>query len=388
MEVETTQPQTPKRKATEDITPGAPKKPRNGKRLRRFVFTLNNYTKEEEEQIQATDCRWLIYGRETGEAGTPHLQGACVIGRQVAFSTIKTWPGFARCHISTMNGKPEDSLRYCSKEDTQPFQKGQIPNGEGRRNDLHEAVARLRDSKSSADFRELVKDDDFAVVYVKYNKGLTLLSNLLQAERDRTIAPKVVWIHGPTGTGKTRSTIDFADKVFGLGGYWLSAGSLEWFDGYGYQKCAILDDLRTQGCKFAQLLRLLDRYQYRVPIKGGFVDWIPEYIFITAPMGPRAMWSLKTEEQLEQLERRCTYVLDSRDGITGSILRNLLLPGVDDRDPTVPGNDRLQPVVIDDDEGGEESEGSFEDPRDCPDFRFLDPEEAIWEDGDNVFAKE
>jgi len=383
MELEnTTQTQTPKRKATEDIAPGAPKKPR-GTRLRRFCFTLNNYTKEEEEQIQATDCRWLIYGRETGETGTPHLQGACVIGKQVAFSTIKTWPGFERCHISIMNGKPEDSLRYCSKQDTQPFQKGQIPNSEGKRNDLKEAVARLRESANQADFRELVKDDDFAVVYVKYEKGLTKLSNMLQEQRDRTIPPKVVWIHGPTGTGKTRSCIEFAESIFGFGGYWISAGTLEWFDGYGYQKCVILDDFRTQGCKFASLLRLLDRYQYRVPVKGGFVDWIPQYIFITAPMGPRAMWSLKTEEQLEQLERRCTHVLDSRPGITSTVLRNLLLPGIDGGDPEMQGT-RDTPLVISDEGEGccTCSTDEFEDPRDDPEFRFLE------DDGDNIFAKE
>lgn len=373
MELEaSSQAQTPKRKAEEDICPNAPKKPK-GSRLRRFVFTLNNYTKEEEEQIQQTPCRWLIYGRETGETGTPHLQGACVIGKQVAFSTIKTWPGFARAFISMMNGSPEDSLRYCTKQDSQPFQKGEMPK-QGTRNDILSAVTKLR---SNNDFKQLVQEDDFAVVYVKYDRGLTKLSNLLQPVRDRTVPPKVCWLHGPTGVGKTRSCVDFAEKVFGLGGYWISAGSLEWFDGYSYQKCAIIDDLRTKGCNFVHLLRLLDRYQYRVPIKGGFVDWVPEYIFITAPMGPRAMWNFKTEEQLEQLERRITYVLDCADGTSGSILRKLLLPGIDDGDPEVQGGSKGNPFVVED-----------EAERPDPEEEEFPLDEECLHDEDNIFAKE
>lgn len=380
---------TNKRKALIDLTSDVSKKPR-GTRLRRFVFTLNNYTKEEEESIQDFPCQWMIYGREIGENGTPHLQGACVIGKQMAFSTIKTWLGFVRSHIATMNGRPEDSLKYCSKEDSNPFQKGQMPKA-GKRSDLHDAVSQLKTSEASSDFKTLVQDEDFAVVFVKYHKGLTLLSNLLQPARDRTLAPKVIWLYGPTGVGKTRACIEFCDEMAGLGGYWISSSTLEWFDGYHYQRYVVIDDLRTKGVNFVHLLRLLDRYQYRVPIKGGFVDWVPQYIFITAPMGPRTMWSFKTNEQIEQLERRITWVLDCSDGTSCSLLKKLLFPGIEDGDPSLQGK-AANPIVVQDECGELPAGCPLTQQEDHPEEDELDEltQEFDWvnEDGDNVFAKE
>ena len=38
-------------------------------------------------------------------------------------------------------------------------------------------------------------------------------------------------------------------------------------------------------------LRLTDRYPMRVPIKGGFVDWVPVRIWITANYGPDILYN-------------------------------------------------------------------------------------------------
>jgi len=65
-------------------TPGGPlRRNKNGQRLRRFVFTLNNYTEDEEAALQefAQTTQWFIMGKETGENSTPHLQGSCVAER-------------------------------------------------------------------------------------------------------------------------------------------------------------------------------------------------------------------------------------------------------------------------------------------------------------------
>lgn len=98
-------------------------------RLSNFVFTLNNWTQEEYNGLteRLLSCRWACVAKETGESGTPHLQGAVSIGRQVAFSTIKTWPGLGRAHLEQMFGTPADSLAYCSKQDLHPFIVGTLP---------------------------------------------------------------------------------------------------------------------------------------------------------------------------------------------------------------------------------------------------------------------
>lgn len=274
----------------------------NGTRLSRFCFTLNNYTDDEVENVKHTQCKWLIFGRETGENGTPHLQGACVIGRQVAFSTIKTWPGFERAHIEKMNGTPEDSKNYCTKQDSNPYEKGTLPSP-GKRNDIHNAVARVRAGEG---LKQLCGDDDGAVAVVKFHKGLTVLRALTRPRR--VDPPTVLWFYGTTGTGKTKTAVELAQQFAG-DDWWISSGSLRWFDGYDGQRVVIFDDLRTKHCEFSFLLRLLDRYPCSVEIKGATVGWTPQYIIITAPDPPRIQWSLRTTEQLDQLERRVSHQL-------------------------------------------------------------------------------
>ncbi|AXQ66124.1 MAG: putative viral replication protein [Cressdnaviricota sp.] len=86
-------------------------------RLRRFVFTLNNPTDQEIEDLRnLTNVTWLILGREKGEEGTPHIQGACCLSKQMAFATLKKTAGLVRAHIEVMQGTPLQSKVYCSKD--------------------------------------------------------------------------------------------------------------------------------------------------------------------------------------------------------------------------------------------------------------------------------
>lgn len=333
------------------------KKVSNGKiRFRRFVFTLNNYTEQEYENVKNLDCQWLVVAKETGENGTPHLQGACVIGKQVTLSAIKTWPGYERCHIEVMRGSPQDSLQYCSKQDVNPFTKGEMPQN-GKRNDLLSVVQKLR---TASHIKELAPDDEFCVAYIKYPKGITLLRDLFQDKRDRAVPPQVVWLHGPSGVGKTRACVELCEEITGLGGYWISLGSLQWFDGYSYEKAVIFDDLRAKHCDFAHLLRLLDRYELRVPFKGGFIQWVPQYIFITTPHTPRDMFYMREEEQLYQLTRRCSIILDCSDGVSAKQLRSLLFPDFKKPEPGLPGTPS-NPINLDPLEGEVEDEFQWSD---------------------------
>lgn len=273
-------------------------------RLRRFCFTLNNWSDDEYKSITEYPCSWMIVGKEVGKEGTPHLQGACVLGKQIDFNTLKRHPGFKRCHIETMKGSVEDNINYCSKEDSSPFVAGTPPKP-GKRNDIDNLVDLMREGKTVVD---LIRDDQLSISpIIRYPKGFSLVSNTLHRPK-RTGPPTVIWVYGSTGTYKTRCVCEFADA---LGEYWISAGDLRWFDGYTGQPTVIFDDLRTRHAKFDVLLRLLDRYPFRVEFKGGFTDWIPKLILVTAPKSPRDMWNLRTDEDIRQLERRITKVLCS-----------------------------------------------------------------------------
>lgn len=64
-------------------------------------------------------------------------------------------------------------------------------------------------------------------------------------------------------------------------------------------------------CKFSFLLRLLDIYPLQVPVKGSFVDWCPENIYITTPYNVEETFSLQSEH-LKQLTRRIFQVREFR----------------------------------------------------------------------------
>lgn len=282
-------------------------------RLSRFCFTLNNYTPQDLEDIKqlATQMKmkWMIVGKEVGsQNGTPHLQGACLLGRQVAFSTLKKKLP-SGTHIEEMKGTPQDSLAYCTKEDKDAFQYGSLPQ-QGKRNDLLDAVQIIKTGKP---LTELIRaNDQFASIFLKYSRGLTSLRGHYLQGRDPSKPPEVYWIHGATGTGKTRSAFEYLCKRVGSEEVWMSSGSLRWFDGYEGHKGVILDDIRADSIQYNQLLRILDRYPTRVEYKGGSVQWVPEVIVITAPMGPEQFF--RPGDDIDQLKRRISRIIEFESG--------------------------------------------------------------------------
>lgn len=301
---------------------GPQRRGKNGIRLSRFVFTLNNPTDLEYADLTekfAPTVKWIVIGKEKGLQGTPHLQGACILGSQWTLSKLKTLIGFKRAHIECMRGTPVESLIYCSKEDSNPFVKGTMPEP-GKRTDISQAVLRIQGGES---LKDLSADEAGGIAIVKFHKGLTILRSLTRPPRSG--APGVFWIHGPTGVGKTRIAFKCARALCKLRGVpdtdvWISSGGLRWFDGYDGHTVAVFDDFRAKHVSsFAFLLRLLDRYPVAVEFKGGFVSWTPSFIFITCPSEPSLLFSTRKEhvpEDLAQLERRITDTIAIPEPLT------------------------------------------------------------------------
>jgi len=123
-------------------------------------------------------------------------------------------------------------------------------------------------------------------IYCRNRNGLKDIY-LQKANETPKVPPVVYWFHGPTGSGKTRKAIEIGEAA---GSYWISNRDLQWFDGYCGQKVAIIDDFRRDFCTFHYLLRLLDRYNLDVPIKGAESRWMPEVIIITCPVAADELW--------------------------------------------------------------------------------------------------
>lgn len=89
-------------------------------RLRRWTWTLNNPTDAEKDHIKnlevgpASGLRYLCYGEEEGELGTPHLQGYVEFFSGWSWNRVKQLIS-GRLHVEASQGSPLQNLKYCSK---------------------------------------------------------------------------------------------------------------------------------------------------------------------------------------------------------------------------------------------------------------------------------
>lgn len=119
-------------------------------------------------------------------------------------------------------------------------------------------------------------------------------------EKGRDFQPEVRWYHGSTGSGKTRAALEeFPDA-------WVSGKDGKWFDGYDAHEVAVFDDFRKDFCTFHVLLRLLDRYPFRIEHKGGSRQFLARVIIVTCPWAPDVLYDNRSQEDIGQLMRRIT----------------------------------------------------------------------------------
>ena len=77
-----------------------------------WCFTYNNPIMEPR---LVKSMRYLMFGREVGEQGTPHLQGYVQFHVQKRFLQVKELLPFV-CHLSVAKGTHSDNRIYCSKD--------------------------------------------------------------------------------------------------------------------------------------------------------------------------------------------------------------------------------------------------------------------------------
>lgn len=147
-----------------------------------FCFTLNNYTAPEVAVITSVAARddvdYLIFGKEVGENGTPHLQGYIIFNVRKRYGTVKNLIG-RRCHVERARGSPHQNRDYCIKDDD--FQEfGTLPEAtQGRRSDIEQFKEWV---KSSEEFpTDAIIADTYPTLFVRYPR-LVYLRDLLRPQ--------------------------------------------------------------------------------------------------------------------------------------------------------------------------------------------------------------
>lgn len=96
--------------------PNSYKKP---KEVKRYCFTLNNYTDKEFDEIKKTaDTAMINYviGKEVGESGTPHLQGYINMPKKKSLSAVIKLFKNKRIHFEQCRGSEKQNIDYCIED--------------------------------------------------------------------------------------------------------------------------------------------------------------------------------------------------------------------------------------------------------------------------------
>lgn len=282
--------------STEVIMAGGVEESKRGSRG--WVFTINNYTKEDIEMVKSllpsTDPVYLVAGFETcPTTGTPHIQGAVRWKDAKTMSAVKRL--LPRAHLGVKKGSDLSNDIYCTKEDNILIRMGKIPK-QGKRKDLDTVKEMVKTGKS------LEEITDFAPSYQAVQMAKAMLE---YHEKKRDWVPEVTWIWGETGLGKT----EYAKRICREGGrrWWISGKSSRWWIGYDAHEDIIIDEMRDDWCTFHELLRILDSTPYTVETKGGARQLLARRIYITSCHPPHSVY--KTTENVQQLIRRITTII-------------------------------------------------------------------------------
>lgn len=279
-------------------------------RARGWCMTLNNYTEDDVDRLSKwfrENCEYACIGREIGSNGTPHLQICCEFKNMKSFKQMKdVCPEW---HVEKRKGTKFEAAEYC-KKDGDYKEIGDLGNEQGKRTDLsmvRDMVKEGKNMRSICDVTNSYQAIRYAETLRKYY------------QKGRNWKPKVYWYWGPTGTGKTRLAMEQSDE----NDRWVSLDSFKWWEGYDGQADVIVDDFRGSDCRLKTLLRILDRYEYKVENKGGSTQLLAKNIWITCPYHPNNVYKRdEADEDMKQLLRRIDVIIEFDEYTFDSLIRS------------------------------------------------------------------
>ncbi len=257
---------------------------------RNFTFTWNNYPEDCESKLRALKgVKYAIYGRESGDSGTPHLQGTiCFKNARTLEQVIKKLPG---CHVEVCIAL-HHSIEYCQKDgDTvewgtapkTPKQKGE---------DEQQRWKRIREACEE----DRMDDVEDKVRFTHYKACEHFRSQGAKRRRLPDTEATHQWYYGRSGTGKSsKARTDHPEAYLKM--------CNKWWDGYDNEKHVIIEDFDKKHDVLCHHMKCwADRYAFMAEHKGGARKIRPEQIIVTSNYHPEEIWF--TESDLEPILRR------------------------------------------------------------------------------------
>lgn len=261
--------------------------------------------------------RYYCYQWERGgNSERLHVQGFVIFHEKLRFKQIKKKIfENERIHIEgkSPNSTNEQARAYCMKidtrvENTEPVEWGEFPETvRGKRTDLDEALDEVKLGISPEEFR--LKHSSVASRCMTYfNQIFSDRDKLLSAASYRTVDNRLYW--GPPGSGKTSRVFAEVQKDFGSIAhvYVVSpSASTIWYCGYSGHPVVLLDDFGSDWngvMPITTLLRFLDRYPFKLEVKGSHTYLATSRIYITSNEPPYMWYPKASGDHMNALLRR------------------------------------------------------------------------------------
>ncbi len=225
------------------------------------------------------------------------------------FRSIQRLVGDPVAHCEACKGTQSANISYCTKDDTYAgedsrFEYGErSAGGQGRRNDIGDALLVIRAGVSQATIHTLF--EDHGPVMVKYHRGMSAAVSHYLGRTERKDAPEVFVHYGLTGTGKTH----YVYHRHPMHDVWrapVAVSGSQWFDGYLGHPVALFDDFDGHHPAITVMLQVLDKYPLTVPVKGSHIAWLPTTIYITTNLPFDQWYPEAAPAHREALKRRVT----------------------------------------------------------------------------------
>jgi len=208
-----------------------------------WVFTLNNVSDAELTTLidfcesEAADAvfQFIVFQKEEGLEGTPHLQGYIQLKSKRRLNGVKAVLN-PRVHLEIAKGGPYDNLHYCTKDEGRldgPWKYGLMIGGQGRRTDLVDFVRRAKQGVIPDD--ELI--ESYPGILAKYPRFVATVQRHYAKPQPINFIPRPGW--------QLELTLDLAQPADSrsVRWYWERVGN----SGKSYYSLNYLDGGRRPG---------------------------------------------------------------------------------------------------------------------------------------------
>lgn len=262
---------------------------------RSFCFTLNNYTEEDIVNIKDLgNFKYLIFGKEVGESGTPHLQGFVYYLTNRSLRAVKK--DIPRAHFEVKKGTFKQAIDYCKKDDNY-CEVGVAPIDAVEKGDKQRVKwAMIMEKARVGDEDWLLEnhpDIYFNQLHNFRSHRVFDLKTLVYHDKDTPHE----WWHGETGTGKSKLLHENYPNAY-------PKNISKWWCGYRGEDVVYIEEwpLGLNDIMIHHMKKWVDRYKFLAEIKGGSMIIRPKKVIVLSNFSLEQCFPNKCD--LDPLKRR------------------------------------------------------------------------------------